>query len=499
MALFLASCDELAPQIKPKDRAALAALKGPDTGHIEGVLNAQASQAAAMGDFKRAAQTYKQLVDKYPDKTEYKLGLAESLRRAGDNVSSLTITDEILAKDSKNAAALENKGLALMGTGEFAEAGTAFGEVMKTDPNRWRTLNGIGILFAMKGKYDGAVAYFQAALNVSTDNPSVLNNAALTYAIDRQFYRAYDAFGRAKRHLEPGSAEMKRIDLNLALVYAVDGKLDEAEQTATPHLSKEALYNNMGYYSTLAKNTELAKTYLNMALTQSPTYYERAWKNLGALTGENTTMPPLENPPAANSPSAGGAQQAPMPNEMPVSAIPESKPAVPVAAVPASEGTEEPQKAETPKPEEKAAADTKKADEKKAASADAKDKAKKAEKTKKAEKAKKEEKAKKKEEKAKAKKKEEKPKAKKKAEPKKKKEEGSEPDKDGTDNSQKSEQPGINPDVILLHPPKEAATPAPQPNSEWDAVDKPQSEADKKELPPLPTESAPSGSGQQTR
>ena len=94
MALFLASCDELAPQIKPKDREALAALKGPDAVHIEGVLSAQASQAAAMGDFRRAAQTYKQLVDKYPDKTEYKLGLAESLRRAGDNISCLLYTSD---------------------------------------------------------------------------------------------------------------------------------------------------------------------------------------------------------------------------------------------------------------------------------------------------------------------------------------------------------------------------------------------------------------------
>ena len=41
----------------------------------------------------------------------------------------------------------------------------------------------------------------------------------------------------------------------------------------------------MGFYSYLAKNNELAKGYLNMALTQSPTYYERAWKNMGALTG----------------------------------------------------------------------------------------------------------------------------------------------------------------------------------------------------------------------
>jgi hypothetical protein len=131
-----------------------------------------------------------------------------------------------------------------------------------------------------------------------------LNNAALTYAIDRQFDRSYDAFARAKRHVQGGAADMKHLDLNLALVYAVDGKLDLAEQTAAPYLSKEGLYNNMGFYSYLAKNNDMAKGYLNMALTQSPTYYERAWKNLGALTGD---------------PAAGTGSQ-PMPANMPAAA-----------------------------------------------------------------------------------------------------------------------------------------------------------------------------------
>jgi hypothetical protein len=89
--------------------------------------------------------------------------------------------------------------------------------------------------------------------------------------------------------VQSGSNELKNLDLNLALVYAVDGKLDEAEQAATPYLTKEGLYNNMATYSNLSKHGDLAKIYLNMALTQSSTYYERAWNNLGALGDESGT------------------------------------------------------------------------------------------------------------------------------------------------------------------------------------------------------------------
>jgi Flp pilus assembly protein TadD len=314
LALFLSSCS-IEPHVRESSDHALDKLKGPEPGSIDSELSNQAQQAMAQGDFKQAAQIYKQLVDKSPDNMAYQLGFAESLRRIGNFGLSLKVTDGILAKEPGNAGALENKGLCLMSTGEFAEAGTAFGDVMKTDRGRWRTLNGIGILFAMKGKYDNAVAYYQAALNISTDNPSVLNNAALTYAIDQQFDRAYDAFARARRHVSPGSADMKHLDLNLALVYAVNGKLDLAEQTATPYLSKEGLYNNMGFYSYLAKNNELAKGYLNMALTQSPTYYERAWKNLGALTGDSAAGQGQAMPAEATPRDSGISASLPTPTQ----------------------------------------------------------------------------------------------------------------------------------------------------------------------------------------
>ena len=166
---------------------------------------------------------------------EYLIKLADCQRRGGDNKGALNTTENILKKNASNTDAMEIRGLTLMNLGEFPEAGTIFGEVMKADPHRWRTLNGIGILFAMKGKYDEAISYFQQALNESPDSASVLNNAALTYAIDKQFDRSYEYFNRAKARVETDSAEMKHLDLNLALVYAVDGKVDEAQEVAAPH------------------------------------------------------------------------------------------------------------------------------------------------------------------------------------------------------------------------------------------------------------------------
>jgi Flp pilus assembly protein TadD len=314
LAFLLCSCS-LEPQSKFDAKAALNQLKGPETGTMDDALLLQAHQAESSGDYKQAAQTYKLLADKDPKNIVYKLSLADNLRRAGDNDTALRVVDLVIEKDPHNAEAYEDKGLCLMNTGEFADAGKAFGEAMKYDKKRWRTLNAIGILFAMKNKDQDAFDYYQAALDVSTDNPSVLNNMGLTLAMDKQYDKSIEALERARRHVPNDSPQVKNIDLNLALVFAIDGRLDAAEQTAAPHLTKEGLYNNMGFYAYLAKNTDMAKGYLNMALTQSPVYYERAWKNLSLVSGDALSDPnasgdsPAMHFDSSMSPSSGNANE----------------------------------------------------------------------------------------------------------------------------------------------------------------------------------------------
>ncbi len=294
--LALSSCErDIKPQ--PDMRAELDKIKGPDTGSIDKTMSTQAEQAISNHNFRRAAQMYRQLVDMYPDKKEYAVALADCQRRLGDSDAALRTIEPVVKKEPSNAPALEVKGLALMSVGEFAESTKTFDSVMNIDGKRWRTLNALGILFAMKKMNPEAIKYYNSALEVSPDNAGVLNNLGLALAMDKQYDKAIESLLRARRHVEAGSQELKHVDLDLALVYAIDGKLDEAEQVSSPHLSKAALYNNMGFYAYIAKNKELAKSYLNMALTQNPMYYERAWKNLSAVNGDVSSESNAEDTP----------------------------------------------------------------------------------------------------------------------------------------------------------------------------------------------------------
>lgn len=287
LPLVLAACND--PQFKnwvdPGDdkRAALDSMPAPELDGVNGTLERQAIDAMAKGDVARAGQFYEQLLgsDKAgaEDKIRYQLGLAESLRRVGQNEKALDAYDAVLKEKPKNLDAQEGRALTLMAMGKAVDAGRAFSDIMKKDDTRWRTLNALGILFVTKNMVPEANAYFTEALKHSADNPAVLNNVGLSYAVDRNFPRAIAALEQASRVAAAGE-KRKQIDLNLAMVYGVSGDLDTAREVASRYLEGPPLQNNLGLYAHLAKDDALAKTYLNMALTDATSYYERAWKNL---------------------------------------------------------------------------------------------------------------------------------------------------------------------------------------------------------------------------
>jgi Flp pilus assembly protein TadD len=287
--LLLAGCgtDSSLKQWLDPDRS-FAKLPQPEVGGVNETLEKQATNALAQGDARRAAQFYEQLLGSNKATPEqrlrWQLGLADSLRRMGDADHALAGYDAVLKDHPDNLDAREGRGLTLMAQGKPAEAGRVFSEILKKDGTRWRTLNALGILFVTKDMIPEAMAYYTEALKQSPDNPAILNNVGLSQAVDHNYPRAIEALKQASS-LAPADARRKQVDLNLAMVLGVSGDMDGARDVAEKYLDGPALENNLGFYAHLAKDDALAKTYLNMALSHSPTFYERAWENLDIVSG----------------------------------------------------------------------------------------------------------------------------------------------------------------------------------------------------------------------
>ena len=284
-SLMLAGCGQMGQQWMDPDKT-FAAFDQPTVKGVNDTQEDAAKAAITAGDYRRASQFYEQLVTSGKAKPEellrYKLGLADSLRRLGENDQALAMFEQLTRENPTNLDAQEGRGLTLMALGKTVDAGRAFAEIMEKDGSRWRTLNALAILFVTKNMTPEAMAYYTEALKQSPDNPAILNNVGLSQAADRNFRRAVEALQQASR-LAKTPSQRKQIDLNLAMVYGVSGDSETAKEVASKYIDGAALDNNLGLYAHLAKDNALAKTYLNMALSQSPTFYERAWNNLDAI------------------------------------------------------------------------------------------------------------------------------------------------------------------------------------------------------------------------
>lgn len=295
-ALLATSCAGGAAPMDPEKF--LSSLQGPKILGISDSQMEAAKNAEKQGDFKQAAIFYQQILEKHPDNTEAALGLADSYRRSGEPDKAIMQYDALLARDSKLIAAKEGKGLALIAKGDFDTPASLFDDVIKADATRWKTLNALGIMFSTRNLQPEAQQYFNEALKYHADSPTILNNLGLSQALTKDYDKATDTLHKASGLSGAGSIERKRIDLNMALVFASAGRIDDARAIAENYLSGASLNNNLGLYAHLAKDDQMARAYLNMALSESKTYYARAWDNLQEISAnpsaaEDKTKPSM--------------------------------------------------------------------------------------------------------------------------------------------------------------------------------------------------------------
>lgn len=263
----------------------------PEIETVEGALYKSAESAEKSKDYKRAVGMYEQLVTKAADKKLYEVGLANAVRLMGDYDRAERIYVLLSEKYPEDLHVKEGYGLTLLSLGEVDKAMDVLSDVLGKDRERWKTLNGLGIALSMKQDFGKALGYYQEALKLNAKNPSILNNVGLTMAIRGDYEKSIKALELAARQLPKNSLQREQIDLNQALVYGISGDMRRAEESAKHYLDEHELYNNLGFYAFLSENTELSRTYLNMALTGSAEHYEKAWQNLSNVDKKKVKRP----------------------------------------------------------------------------------------------------------------------------------------------------------------------------------------------------------------
>src|SRR5262249_40737227 len=107
----------------------------------------------------------------------------------------------------------------------------------------WRIVSVQGAVLDQMGRHEEAQRYYATALRIVPDEPTVLSNLGLSYALSKDLVRAEATLRRAaaQPQVDP------RVRQNLALVVGLQGRFAEAESIAQTDLPSDAAAVNVAY------------------------------------------------------------------------------------------------------------------------------------------------------------------------------------------------------------------------------------------------------------
>lgn len=208
------------------------------TGSI-GMTSAASTEADWRGEADAAGEAYRSK----PRDPDAAIRYAKALRVLGQRAQAASVLEQAAIRNPANRMVLGAYGRALADVGNYEQALDVLGRAHTPDQPDWRILSVQGAVLDQMGRHDEAQRYYSTALGLVPDEPSVLSNLGLSYALQHDLKRAESTLRRAAA---TGRASSK-VRQNLALVIGLQGRFEEAETIAKADLPPEEAAANVAY------------------------------------------------------------------------------------------------------------------------------------------------------------------------------------------------------------------------------------------------------------
>lgn len=163
------------------------------------------------------------------------LTYAKSLHALGQNTQAVAVLQGLAIQNPEDMQVLSAYGKALADAGQLKQAADILTRAHTPERPDWTVLSAQGSIADQLGDHDAARGYYDTALKIRPEDPNVLSNLGLSYALSRQLPKAEETLRLAAS--QPGADE--RVRQNLALVLGLQGKFSEAEDLLRRDLSPE--------------------------------------------------------------------------------------------------------------------------------------------------------------------------------------------------------------------------------------------------------------------
>lgn len=194
------------------------------------------SDPVTTGSIARASPSDAQAAyNRNPKNARAALALAEVMQNSGQEAQALQILDRAAQDNPRNRDVSAAYGRALARAGQAEPAIAMIRRALDRANPDWRLLNIQGVMYDQIQQPALAEQHYLEALKIAPDEPSVLANLGLSYALQKRLAEAEKVLARAAVHPQ-ADAQVRQ---NYALVLGLNGKYAEAEKIARQDLSAE--------------------------------------------------------------------------------------------------------------------------------------------------------------------------------------------------------------------------------------------------------------------
>ena len=185
-------------------------------------------------DPRREADSYRERYRANPKDPAIAMQYARALRAAGERSQAVAVLEQATLANPGSKALLAAYGRALADNGNFQLAFDVLSRAHTPEDPDWRILSVQGAALDQLGRYEEARQYYDSALKIAPDEPSVLSNLGLSYLLSKDL-----------PHAEEASDKDPRVRMNLAVVLGLEGRLGDAENLAKADLPVEQATANL--------------------------------------------------------------------------------------------------------------------------------------------------------------------------------------------------------------------------------------------------------------
>lgn len=197
------------------------------SGDVTGSIGAP-SQPATDAEWRRVGEAWGERYRANPKDAQAAIHYAQALRATEQRDQAVAVLERASIENPYDKELLGAYGRALADVGRYQQALGVLARAHTPDQPDWRILNVQGAVLDQLRRHPEARHDYNEALRIKPNDPAVLSNLGLSYALTNDLKKAEDTLRLAAA--QPGAAA--KVKQNLALVVAMEGRVPEAESIA---------------------------------------------------------------------------------------------------------------------------------------------------------------------------------------------------------------------------------------------------------------------------